>query len=501
MMFVCPVFCFLIAQARSQDASQGASKPTTATVEAAKSQRLIPGQSFDFMLNLRPTPEGYGGGTIEYTFTRQNDAHLALRDSRQLQLHGHAELHDGQSLYFLTFPIESNIEPGIWNLSHVEVGQSNHTEVAIPQNISFEIPIPPPWMIHIEGPGTVIAGRQAIFKVILDQPSKSLHDDCSIMLLPDFQSSVPQAWRYPVNIFRPDYALKSAKQSFNITLDLPPDVQTGLWTLSLSRNNWEPPGHATDCPRAEIGGQHIFHFQVEAPLDLVKPTFAQVTVNPSQVNLLEAAADTLRARAGNLRLQLGRQSANDTQTLLKMNLKEAVAELDSTESLFKQAISEPLYTRSINIFFDDIRSNYLNALTVIDRATARSYLSSSKPMALKVGLGDATQYSSPASKAVLKSILHNAKAYEVVARSRAITFNLDVFSNPKGAQISFHLNGDATETMVDHETDWRIENVTRGNIHVKLHKVGYEDREVNFDAIDSTSTSISVNLTAKHGAR
>jgi hypothetical protein len=105
-----------------------------------------------------------------------------------------------------------------------------------------------------------------------------------------------------------------------------------------------------------------------------------------------------------------------------------------------------------------------------------------------------------ASKAVLASLLHNAKAYDVVASTKALTFNLDVFSEPRGATISYKLTGGTYEPL-DHETDWRIENLARAVYWILLQKAGYQDKEVSFDAINSTGTSVQVHLERKRGTR
>jgi len=47
---------------------------------------------------------------------------------------------------------------------------------------------------------------------------------------------------------------------------------------------------------------------------------------------------------------------------------------------------------------------------------------------------------------------------------------------------------------VDHETDWRIENLVRAVWLIRLQKPGYEDAEVSFDAINNTETSITIKL-------
>ena len=81
-----------------------------------------------------------------------------------------------------------------------------------------------------------------------------------------------------------------------------------------------------------------------------------------------------------------------------------------------------------------------------------------------------------------------------------MTFNLDVYSTPKGATISYRQRGGEFHPL-DHETDWRIENLARAVYLIRLQKPGYDDKEVQFDAIDSTRTSLNIQLEPKRGAR
>ena len=115
-------------------------------------------------------------------------------------------------------------------------------------------------------------------------------------------------------------------------------------------------------------------------------------------------------------------------------------------------------------------------------------------------LGGPSPHLNHASQAVLASILHNASAYSLVASSGFITFTLEVDSDPQGASVSYRQRGGEYHPL-DHETDWRIENLPRAVYLIRLEKSGYEDKEVTFDAMDNTSTSVNVSLVRKRGAR
>jgi hypothetical protein len=52
-----------------------------------------------------------------------------------------------------------------------------------------------------------------------------------------------------------------------------------------------------------------------------------------------------------------------------------------------------------------------------------------------------------------------------------MTFNLDVYSDPKGATISYAERG-KEDHLLDHETDWRVENLPRAVYSIRLQKPG-----------------------------
>jgi len=249
-----------------------------------------------------------------------------------------------------------------------------------------------------------------------------------------------------------------------------------------------------------VEGNTGFSFTVERAQGLVRPTAVAVTINPSQIQLLLGEADRLKAKAQHLNEQLTSGNPAAKHALLRNGLQEALADLDKTEATFKQKGVEQSSVRTVNAFFDDIRFDYGEALKVLGNESAQ--LRQDGPWLLRVGAPRAGMSAgvTRASAAVLNSILRNAKAYDIVASSGAVTFNLEVYSVPNGAKISYRQRGGEYHS-VDHETDWQIENLVRAVWLIRVQKPGYEDKEESFDAVASTRTSIKIVLARKRSAK
>jgi hypothetical protein len=235
-------------------------------------------------------------------------------------------------------------------------------------------------------------------------------------------------------------------------------------------------------------------------MGLVTPTSVAVTANPSQIQLLLAEADRLKAKAEHLKQQLSLDNVGTNQILLSSSVRQAITDLDKTEETYKQKGLDQSSARAVNTFFDDIRLNYGEALKALANDSARAAQAGARLERVGLVSGGPSPRLSHASQAVLASILHNSKAYSVVASSGFITFNLEVDSDPQGASVSYRQRGGEYHSL-DHETDWRIENLPRAVYLIRLQKSGYEDKEVTFDAMDSTSPNIHVRLERKRGAR
>jgi hypothetical protein len=242
-------------------------------------------------------------------------------------------------------------------------------------------------------------------------------------------------------------------------------------------------------------------------LNLVTPTSVAVIVNPSQIDLLRAQAERLRAQYQDLKKQLNSENAAANQTLLYKNLKEAMDDLDKTEATYKEkgGSKEKEGTQSsaeaVNVFFDDIRFDYSEALKSLRKDSALFRQAEPRLVLVSSALGGSALHLNPASEAVLRSILHNANAYDVMVSSGKSIFDLEVSSEPKGATVSYRQRIDREYTTLDHKTDWRIPNLYHATYLIRFQKQGCEEQVITFQGGESNSTSVNAPLVCKSGAR
>ena len=269
-----------------------------------------------------------------------------------------------------------------------------------------------------------------------------------------------------------------------------PDSQTSKSQFPSSL----PPGFEGFCRPLVLNGDVLFHFNVEPALGLVTPTSVTVTVNPSQVELLRGEADRLRAKAEHLKQQLDSGNIAANLVLLRSSLQEAMTDLDKTEANYKERGVDSSSTQAVNVFFDEIRLHYDAARNVLDNNSILAPQTRPRLERVSTALGESTPRLNSASKAVVDSISHNAMAYLVAASSGTMVLNLDVFSEPKGATVSYRQRTETEFRVLDHKTDCQIPNLYRAGYLIRFQKQGYKEQVVSFNGQDSTTTSISVDL-------
>jgi hypothetical protein len=232
-------------------------------------------------------------------------------------------------------------------------------------------------------------------------------------------------------------------------------------------------------------------------MGLVTPTSVTVTVNPSQIQLLLAEADRLKAKAEHLKQMLNSENMAANQVLLRNSVKEAMTDLDKTEASYKEKGekgTEPSYAQAVNVFFNDIRFDYGEVLKSLANDSARLRQTSPRLVVVNLALGGSSPRLNRASEAVLKSILHNARAYDIMASSGTTKFDLEVSSEPKEATVSYRQRLDPEYQTLDHKTDWRIPNLYHATYFIRFQKSGYEEQVITFNGGESTSTSVNVQL-------
>jgi hypothetical protein len=474
--------------------------PKAAAVNGERDIQLHNGQSFEFSVRLDPVPEEYTGGTIECKF---QDIRPEPYYGPELSVSAVVPLRDGQDTYQMTLPISGQMAAGTWELTEVKAGQGVKSILPISGKASFEIPPPPPAVIHIKGPTNVTAGQHVSFTIYLDKyPDWIFPSFCDLTLSTSLSpvgasdQLAPGISPIPIRQLK----LTPGQQSYDLPVDLAPDLPGGPWVLSSSLLGTISPlrqpryiGPVDICPPPPLAGDKEFLLSLAPAKGLVTPRFAAVTVTPPQVALLRAAADRLRTKKSQLANQLEEGSATERQALLQTSVQQLLADLERTKGEFEANETPPEFVLEINSFFDDLRFDYTHALQQLKPESARFGADGPRFELANAGAVPSSSHRGSAQQQVLAAISRNAQAYDVVADNASLTFSLEVSSVPQGAAISYKLRGD-TYQAVGHETTWTLKNLPRAVYMIKLHLAGYEDKEVTFDAVDDPSTSIEPTL-------
>jgi len=480
--------------------------PSSASVTAEGSQRLFSGQDFNFTLQFDKAPQDHRGGEINYQFdnVRYSKPFNPMDLMGRISKSGKTELIDGRADYKnLKLHITDLMLPGTWKLVKVTLGRRVQTPVSIPDNITFEIPEMPPVAVSIDAPSSVRAGQQFKVKFTLDKYPQELTEGCVLWLsvnLPQASRPITPANGVPMNAIE----LKPDQHSYEMSGSFDTEFPGGTWQGEMrilanrpsSDSAYQPSPKLEDfcrAPRLErdvrLEGAVRFTLLVEPDLDLVTATSVAVIVNSSQIQLLLAEAERLRAKYQDLKKRLNSENMAASQDILRDSIKTALDDLDKTEAEYKKRGKDPSPPQAVDIFFDDIRLNYKNARK--DLANTPAQVLQAGPRLQRVGLveGGGSLRLNPPSEAVLASILHEANAYYAAASSGYVTFNLQVYSVPEGATISYRLMGDKYEVS-PRVTDSKIENLPIGKYCIRLQKEGYADWEGPYDAPRETERSI-----------
>jgi hypothetical protein len=477
--------------------------PTTVLVSAGESpQRLMVGDAFKFQLRFDPAPDGYGGGEIRYLFRKigSDPATTLTRYNQNSFSSGGTQLHDGQAIYTVSLPIADYMVPGTWKLQEVTLGRSHQSPVPVPANITFEVLGPTPAVVHVEAPASVRAGGRLTFKITLIKYPNLFGNGCVLRLSGSIKpamlnrQSSPDEYRVAVS----PVELNPDQHSYEMSGSLISDVPPGPWQGELLISAIPRPSSTAPCRSPQVEGDARFAFAVEPAVGLVTPISVAVTVNPSQIELLHGEADRLKAKAQHIGVQLSSGDTEANQVLLQKTLQESLSDVDRTEAQFKQKGSEQ-QSRAVNTFFDDIRFDYREALKFLVDHSAQ--VRQAVPRLERASLGTPSLRLNRASQAVLTSIVHNAKAYDVLASSGSLTFTLEVSSTPDHATVSYRQRLEPEFKPLDHDTDWRIPNLYHATYLIKFQKPGCEEQLKTFLGGESDSTNLHVDLVCKGRAR
>ncbi len=221
---------------------------------------------------------------------------------------------------------------------------------------------------------------------------------------------------------------------------------------------------------------------------LVFPTSAEVTIRPSQVQLLRGEAMRLKEQVRFLKadasgVQEPLRSA--TIAIFRDKVETELRSLSSTESKFRE-LGDKSQGETVHVFFDDIRAGYSEVLSALPERRKQARVSSRVVQAAwsfgPQGSSERQSAQYPlAAQAVFRAFEHNELAYNLVAEKGRLTFDLEADSSPEGAAISYGRRGDVSYKRHPNPTNSTIKALPYAVWTIRFQKPGFKDKDIEFN--------------------
>jgi hypothetical protein len=240
-----------------------------------------------------------------------------------------------------------------------------------------------------------------------------------------------------------------------------------------------------------------FRFLGAPPLIEVTET-ADVTVNLTQAQLLRRERARLQGQIADLKVaiaELEKSKSNNSDALAKLlrtNINSALTALQTTEREFESSSKEEQIPLS-KIFFEDLRISYDAVLARIAHSFNRE--SSAFPPSFRLVFQE-NQAARPAyhpAEDTLHVLNRNQVAYETVADSLSLVFDLVVTSTPVGADILYFRQGDQPRKFQD-PTNSTIHSLPKAIWTIRFEKEGYHTEQRDHDPFSEPNHVIHVDL-------
>lgn len=286
------------------------------------------------------------------------------------------------------------------------------------------------------------------------------------------------------------FTLYPGQLIYNATYRVPPGAPGGTWTVTIY-------GISDGLEIRPFSGPKPRTFQVIANRNLVFPTSASIIVNPSQQQLLRIAAGRLQLRIQDLKAAVaGYQEANQQGRIpqvLRANVDDALKALQATEVDFKKLETVQSKADVAAVFFADLRLNYDDALQNLGPSSGRMLPPAGFMNAAFSGKTPQKSSYAILVQATLRPLEGNVLAYNIVADSGSLTFDLKVTSNPSGAVVSYYRRGDPPHPYAD-PTTALIPSLVYAVWYVRIEKPGYKPQVREHDPFHSTDHVVNVEL-------
>lgn len=263
------------------------------------------------------------------------------------------------------------------------------------------------------------------------------------------------------------------KSVYDFDVPIPSDAPGGAWHVDSVIASTSSGMHSTQVKFEKQA------FEVVQKSTFTLPTEAKVTISLSQTQLLRREAAKLQSKVEALRASLDTLSESKNtagaQRILRQNVLDAEESLRTTEEEFLGLITGPSQRPAANVFFGDLHTTYQAALGEL-KASAYQ-----QPVDLPVKFQSSKNKPVVLAQVVFRAFELNEIAYNVVADTGSLTFDLDVRTNPEGASVSYGRRGDSDFTRLQDPTNSVIKALPYATWKVRFEKTGYvtETREHN----------------------
>jgi len=281
------------------------------------------------------------------------------------------------------------------------------------------------------------------------------------------------------------------KKAYDVVVVIPADAPGGTWHIT---SVWV--GSRSGMHRAKVKVESQA-FEVVQKSTFTLPTEAKVTISLSQAQLLRREAAKLQSKVEELRSSLDELSqpkkAKDTQEILRQNVVAAEKSLKETEEEFLGLITVPSLRPDAGVFFGDLDITYR---TVLAELNASVY----QPDAVPVKFQSSSKKTRPTvlAQVVFRAIELNETAYNLVADTGLLTFDLDVRTNPEGASVSYGRRGDkeADFKSLQDPTNSVIKALAYATWRVRFEKPGYATEIREHNSLTDKNHVVTVELLA-----
>jgi hypothetical protein len=215
--------------------------------------------------------------------------------------------------------------------------------------------------------------------------------------------------------------------------------------------------------------------------------------------LFRTAAIRLQAQVQNLKAELAQDQDNPqgAEATIRKNINEALQALNTTQTSFRELAGGNAQPEVEQAFFDDLRRSYQDVLNELNPDQQKAGFGSAP---VQVSFPSATQNKKSQAtyailaRAALRPFEKNELAYNLVADSQSLTFDLDVKSNPEGATICAYRRGDACHANAD-PTNTVLKSLPLAVWIVRFQKPGYKTEEREHDPFTEPNHVLNVELT------